>query len=213
MTAARSGATYACGETLYWIADSAEKKRSRGRGDIFAIWRRIFDRADSNGGLYTLPDFLTFAATSNDAGRALSLFLSDTGGERWQTLPDVLKPLGIELTREPTPHDANTLRHIAMWHVLNMLCTGTRGMRRETDYLRLDSGDRCGPLSGDPEVDSLNDRNLFTDMPAAYAAAQVACATGGDIVLTRTGKPGAWPVPCTKPLPDAPPRFRILRTP
>lgn len=209
----RSGVTYSCGETLYWIADVAEKRRTRGRSDIFSIWRRIFERADSNGGIYTLQNLLTFAATSVDASRAFSLFLSGTGTERWQALPDVLRPLGVELAKEELPHDA--LRHIAMWHILDMTCadTGRRGMRRETDYLKLDTDDRCGPLSSDPEVDTLNGRNLFTDMPAAYAAAQAACASSGDIVLTRTGKPVEWTLPCTKPLPSAPPKFRIVSTP
>lgn len=213
MNVPRAGANYVCGETVYWIADAAEKKRSGGRGDIFAIWRRIFDRADANGGVYSLVDFLTVSATSEDAARALSMFLSDTGGERWQTLPEVLKPIGIEIAEDKAPQDDYTLRYIAMWHILDMACTGARGMRHETDYLKLDTGDRCGPLSGDPEIDTLNGHNLYTDMPAAYAAAQSACSASGDIVLARTGKPGKWALRCTKPLAAAPPRFRIASAP
>jgi hypothetical protein len=213
ITVPRSGVTYVCGETIFWIADAAEKKRSRGHGDIFAIWRRMYDRADSAGGIYTLGDFLTSAATSDNDARALQLFLTDSGGERWQTLPEVLKPLGIELAKDPAPHDANTHRHIALWHVLTMTCTGNRGMRRMEDYIEFDTGKLCGPLSGNPVVDSLNGHNLFTDMSAAYAAAQTACATGGDLVFTRTGKPEKWVVPCTKPLAPVPPKFRIVSTP
>lgn len=209
----RSGATYACGEAIYWIADLTEKKRTKGRGGIFSVWRRMFDRADNNGGIYTFQDFLTAAATSDDAGKALALFLSDTGAARWQTLPAVLKPLGAKLTTEPPAADA--LRHIAMWHVLDMACPADhpRGMLRQTESLKLDTGERCGPLSGDPEVDSLNGHNLFTAMPAAYAAAQTACAKNGDLTFTRTGKPDTIVVPCTRPLPTAPPTFRVLEAP
>jgi hypothetical protein len=209
----RSGATYACGETIYWIADLAEKKRTKGRGDIFSVWRRMFDRADSNGGIYTFHDFLTSTATSDETGKALVLFLSDTGAERWQTLPAVLKPLGVELSTEPPTIDA--LRHIALWHVLDMACPADhpRGMLRQTESLKLATGEQCGPLSGDPEVDSLNGHNLFTAMPAAYAAAQAACAAGGDITFKRAGKSEKWTAPCTKPLPPAPPKFRIVSTP
>jgi hypothetical protein len=209
----RSGATYACGEALYWIADLAEKKRSRGRGDIFSIWRRMFERADSNGGIYTFHDFLSLTATSEDTGKALAIFLSDTGAERWQTLPAALKPLGVKLGTEPPAADA--LRHIAMWHVLDMVCAPdqSRGMMRQTDSLKLDTGDHCGPLSGDPEVDSLNGHSLFTAMPAAYAAAQTACAARGDLIFTRTGKPDKIVAPCGITLSSAPPTFRVLATP
>jgi hypothetical protein len=209
----RSGATYACGEAIYWIADLAEKKRTKGRGDIFSVWRRIFARADSNGGIYTFHDFLTSTATSDDTGKALALFLSDTGAERWQTLPAILKPLGVKLSTDPPAIDA--LRHIAMWHVLDMTCPPDhpRGMLRQTESLKLDTGEQCGPLSGDPEVDSLNGHNLFTAMPAAYAAAQIACAARGDLIFTRTGKPEKIAVPCSAPLPLAPPTFRVLAAP
>jgi hypothetical protein len=209
----RSGATYACGEVIYWIADLAEKKRSHGRGDIFSIWRRMFDRADNNGGIYTFHDFLSLTATSEDTGKALAIFLSDRGAERWQTLPTALKPLGAKLETEPPAPEA--LRHIAMWHVLDMVCTldQSRGMLLQSDHLRLDTGDHCGPLSGDPEVDSLNGHSLFTAMPAAYAAAQTACVAGGDLIFTRTSKPDKIVVLCNTRLGPAPPTFRVLATP
>jgi len=211
LTANRSSATYVCGETLFWLADAAEKTRSRGRSDVFAIWRRILDRAESNGGAYTVNDVLGFAAPSAETKKAFGLFLADQGYDRWHDLPDLVKPLGIELQAGP-PTDA-TLRAAMIFHILDLHCTGTRGMWHEDKYLKLDTGDRCGPLSGDPEVDALNGHNLYTDLQAAHAATTAACAQNADITLTRTGKPHKVTAPCTKPLPPLPPNFRILATP
>jgi hypothetical protein len=207
----RSGVTYACGETLYWIADAAEKRQSRGRGDIFSVWRRIFDEADYNGGVYTIEDVLTAAVRSNDAKDVYSLFLSQSGTERWHTLPVVLGRFGIELT--PVPMTDFALRRAMIWHFLNMTCSGSRGMLPKTDHVVLDTGNQCGPLSGDPEVDALNGHDLFTELPAAYAAARAACADGDTIVFTRQGRPEERSFPCTIPLPAAPSHFRIVRTP
>jgi hypothetical protein len=109
--------------------------------------------------------------------------------------------------------DDETLRRQTMWHLLNLHCTGTRGMWVEEGHLKLDTGDRCGPLSGDPEVDTLNGFSLYTNLPAARAAAEEACRMNGDVTLTRTGKPHKVTAACTKPLPPAPPMFRILATP
>ena len=207
----RSNATYVCGETLFWLADAAEKTRSNGRSDIFAIWRRILDKAEANGGLYTLTDIRTFAAPANDIEKAFDLFLVEEGMERWQRLPEHAKALGIALNVGPP--DDETLRGATIMHLLSLHCAGRSGMWHQDDHLKLDTGDRCGPLNGDPEVDTLNGFSLYTNLPAARAAAEEACRTSGEITLTRTGKPGKVTVACAKPLPPPPPIFRILRTP
>jgi len=207
----RSNATYVCGEALYWLADAAEKKRTRGRGDIFSIWRRIFDKAERTGGIYTLHDLLAEAVTDEDTKNAFALLLAETGSERWQTLPKIVKPLGIHLATDAP--DADTLRTIAVAHILGLSCDGQYGMWLYKGHMKLDTGDRCGPLSGDPEIDTLNGYSLYTDAPAAFAAAKTACDAGGEITFTRAGKPEKWTARCTKPLPPAPPKFRVVATP
>ncbi len=207
----RSNASYFCGETLFWLADAAEKTRTKRGGDIFAIWRRILDAAESNGGIYTPERVFAEAAPTDDIKHAFDLFLGRQGTERWSELPALARPLGIVLVAG-VPDD-ETLRRQTMWHLLNLHCTGTRGMWVEDDHLKLDTGDRCGPLSGDPEVDTLNGFSLYTNLPAARAAAEEACRTNGDVTLTRTGKPDKVTAACTKPLPPAPPKFRIVATP
>lgn len=207
----RSDATYVCGQTVFWLADAAEKRRSNGRSNVFAIWRRILENAEANGGVYG-PDYVLAAiAPDEQAKKAISLFLTESGTERWKDLPARVAPLGIKLEAGPASDDV--LRTNALFHILNQYCTGSRGMWEQTDYLRLDTGDRCGPLNGDPDVDALNGHNLFTDMPAAYTAATEACATNGDIVLTRTSSTIKVTAACKKPLDPAPPAFRISATP
>jgi hypothetical protein len=210
-TGHRSSATYVCGETLYWLADVAAKKRSKGRENIFTLWRRIFDKAESNGGIYTANDIFEHAAPTAEAKAAFAVFLADEGYERWQTLPARLKPFGVDLLAEPP--EAETQRGAMIFHLLNLYCEGTRGMWREDRYLKLDTGDRCGPLSGDPEIDTLNGHNLYSDLPAAHAALVDACKQNGDVTLTRTGKPDKVTAACTKALPPLPPNFKIRATP
>lgn len=86
-------------------------------------------------------------------------------------------------------------------------------MWREEDHMKLDTGDRCGPLSGDPEIDTLNGYSLYSDLPAAHAALKQACEQNTDVTFTRTGKPDKVTAACTKPLPPSPPNFRIVSTP
>lgn len=207
----RSNATYFCGETLFWLADAAEKTRTKGRGDIFAIWRRILDAAEANGGIYTPERVFAEAAPTDDIKHAFDVFLGREGTERWWELPARAKPLGIDLAAKPA--DDRTLRRQIIWHLLDLYCIGSRGMWTEDDHLKLDTGDRCGPLNGDPEVDTLNGFSLYANLPAARAAAEEACRTNGDITLTRTGQPQKVTAPCTKPLPPALPKFRIVATP
>lgn len=205
----RTDATYVCGETLFWLAEAAEKARSKGRGDIFAVWRRILDKAETNGGVYTLDHVLSFAAPTEDIKRAFDLILSEQGIERWAKLPALTKPLGIELTIGPP--EEQSLRHDMIAHLLNLHCgKGPRGMSREADHLKLDTGDRCGPLSGDPEVDSLNGHSLYTNPARAHAALEESCRTNASITLSRAGNPAVITVACTKPFPPQPPTFRII---
>jgi hypothetical protein len=207
----RSNATYVCGQTLYWLADAGEKRRSKGRGDIFTLWRRLLDKAEANGGTYNFNQVLAIVAPDEPAKAALSLFLVENGAERWQQLPALAAPLGIVLeSGTPTP---DSLRRLALFHILDQYCTGSRGWWTQDDYLKLDTGNRCGPLSGDPDIDSLNGYSLLTDMPKAFAAATEACAKNGDIALTRTGAPTKLVAPCTKPMPAPPPAFSIRATP
>jgi len=207
----RSGATYVCGETLFWLADIVAKKRSKGRQNIFTLWRQIFDKAENNGGIYTANEIFERAAPTTQAKEAFALFLADEGYERWQTLPARLKPFGANVQAEP-PTD-HTLRTTMIMHLLDLYCEGTRGMWYEDDHMKLDTGDRCGPLSGDAEIDTLNGHSLYTDVKAAHAALTKACEQGADVTLTRTGKPDKVTAACTKPLPPSPPNFKIVTTP
>ena len=210
-TGHRSNATYVCGETLYWLADVIAKKRSNGRKDIFTLWRQIFDKAESSGGIYTANEVFERAAPTPQAKEAFALFLADEGYERWQTLPARLKPFGVNLLAQPPTNE--TLRDAMIVHMLDLYCEGTRGMWREDDHMKLDTGDRCGPLSGDPEIDTLNGYSLYSDLPAAHAALKQACEQNTDVTFTRTGKPDKVTAACTKPLPPSPPNFRIVSTP
>jgi hypothetical protein len=201
-----SKVAYVCGDTLQWLADLGMRQKGR---DIFSLWRDMFKRAESNGGFYSSAMFRDMAErTSPSVAQAFQLVLDDVGAQRWLNLPLILKGVGMTLTTQPpTPE---RIRHSILFHLLNQVCgPGSRGFFTADDNLKLDTGDRCGPLSGDPEIDSANGHNLFTNAAAAYASVKASCETKGAVTFSRAGKPGKWSVTCTAPLPEMPPAFSV----
>lgn len=93
--------------------------------------------------------------------------------------------------------------------VLQPYCKGSFGFWTEDSWLKFDTGDRCGPFSGDQEVDSVNGHNLFTAPKAAFDAVEAACKTNGDITFSRTGTDRTWTAKCIRPLHNPPPMFRV----
>ncbi len=201
----RSNIAYPCGETIQWIADLGRQKEGK---DYFGLWREMFVRADANGGTYTPAIFRELAGRDKPAVEDAIALIVDRGGiDRWNGLPALVARLGATLETKPPTDEA--WRNATVMHVLNGVCTGSRGFWTEDGWLKLDTGDRCGPLNGDPEVDSANGRHLFTDAKAAFEAVESACKTNGDVTFSRANVSQTWTVKCNRPLSQPPPQFAI----
>jgi hypothetical protein len=205
LSQARDNEAYPCGETIHWVADLGQRQNGK---DHFALWRELFKRADANGGSYSAAMFRDLAEQSAPAVRsAISIILDHDGTGRWHELPVILGKLGAKVeTLPPTPEQ---FRNAAVMQVLKPLCEGSYGFWTEDSWLKLDTGDRCGPFSGDQEVDSVNGYNLFKEPKAAFEAVEAACKTNGDVAFSRTGVERTWTAKCARPLHHAPPNFRI----
>ena len=90
---------YPCGATLQWIADLGMRKRG---GDIFALWREVFKRAESTGGFYSAAIFREMVErTSPPVAHAFRIMLDEPGDRRWNQLPPLLAKLGVALQELP----------------------------------------------------------------------------------------------------------------
>jgi hypothetical protein len=199
----RSNVAYPCGETIQWIADLGQRKKGK---DYFDLWREMFVRADANGGTYTPAIFRELAGRDNHAVEdAMSLIIDRSGIERWNDLPTAVAKLGVALEARPPTEEA--WRNTSVMHVLEGNCGN--GFWTEDGWLKLETEDNCGPLSGKPAIDSINGHNLFTDAKGAFEAVDAACKVNGDIRFSRAGVAQTWTVKCNRPLNPPPPAFRL----
>jgi hypothetical protein len=205
LAAVRSPANYPCGEVVQWLADLGQRAKSK---DSFALWRELFDQAEENGGNYTAAMFREIAARDAPAvGEALALIIDRAGLERWAELPKLVAKLGVRL--KTAPPSAEARRDAAVMHVLQGVCDGQHGYWREDGWLKFDTGERCGPLSGDPEIDSANGHNLLTDAAGAATAIEDACAANAAVTFGRAGQAATWTATCSGVVRALPPSFRI----
>ena len=126
---------------------------------------------------------------------------------RWNKLPAILATLGTKLEIAPYPPDK--MRNAIVLHLLKLACApGLISKNNYTDHFRLNTDDRCGSLASNPEVDSVNGHNLFTDTQAAFASVTKDCEAGAEVTLSRSGQADVRTMSCTKPL-QQPPTFKL----
>lgn len=166
----RSGsAVYDCGVVIQWIADLETRQASEGRRDIFDLWKTMLDAGRAGDG-YGVTDFR--ALLRSDSG--LSVLLDGQGVDRWPGIEARLTALGVVLKDQPGQDD---YRQAALFHLNDQNCTGGgTGFYRNPEGIRLDTGDRCGVLSGDPLLASIEDHDPRGDAEAMFFAVQNRCA-------------------------------------
>ena len=165
----RSGsAVYDCGVVIQWIADLETRQASDGGRDIFDLWKTVLD-AGRNGDGYGAADFR--ALLPRDSG--VSILLDGPGADRWSGLETRLAALGVTLEEQPGRDD---YRQAALFHLNDQNCTGGgTGFYRNPEGIRLDTGDRCGVLSGAPLLASIEDHDPNADAEAMFFAVQARC--------------------------------------
>lgn len=189
---------YDCGAVAHWLVD-IENGPSKG---AWGVWRGILTAR----GDYSVRDFI--AAANADSSIALTA-LFHGGDDVRTTILHALKDHAEEADSPPTGWAT-----AAAWPLLESNCKGQMGIMTSDDgRWILDTGDRCGPISGDPELLGIGD-DLFTDAGArAYKAVEAACTVGGEITVAVqvSGERRQVSVPCTRPASPPPVNYRVLQ--
>jgi len=106
---------------------------------------------------------------------AIAVLMDGRGAERWAEMEARLTALGVTFEDKPGPED---YRRAALWHVARQHCTGSLGFFENTDGLQLDTGERCGVLSGSPKIAAVEDHDPMAEAAAMLHAVQARCAAG-----------------------------------
>lgn len=202
----RGGDTpYACGVVLQWAWDAGLRATSGGKRDVLSLWKDVIAEALRGNGEYSVAS--TVRHVPREAAKAADVLLNTTGADRWTVFADALRGYGAVLT---TARLADEDRAVALMHILGQYCNGQRGFYTRATHLQLDTGDRCGPLNGDKEIDAVAGHNVLTDVSAMYDRIQEICAAGGVIEFSRN-KAVVVSAPCTKPLKAPTMYLRVTR--
>lgn len=188
----KSGSSvYNCGVVVQWIADLETRRASGGTRDVFDLWKTLLDAGRAGDG-YGVTDFRALLQPDS----AVGVLMDGPGAVRWAGIEARLAALGVRIENRPAPSDYQTA---ALWHVAEGLCTGSIGYYTNEDGIRLDTGDRCGVLSGDPKIASVEALDPMTESEAMFRATQARCAESLPVRYeTREGR--VIEAPCDRPL-------------
>lgn len=190
---------YDCGVTVMWLLDH-RLRQSHGSGGVSDLWREVFKR-DSEG--YTLASVReAYGAIAGDSsGFDLATSWLINGSDDPGALVEVLRENGVAVARNPRSDSyVGRVRESLIMPLLESVCsTGPLGYSTFDAWLVLDTGDRCGVLSENPAVSSIEDKSLFNDeLPNAATSMIVKCKLGRSVALgLQNGK--RILVPCSKP--------------
>lgn len=200
-TVAAESTRYDCGTVVQWLVDVA----TADQGGVWRVWRPLL--VSKNG--YSVSDFLALAAPSG-VNAGLSALLEggpDVRGEVVASLAD-----HVQLA-QPTP---SAWAVAAIWPLLETSCTGQRGvMTTEDGRWVLDTGNRCGALSGDPELLGVRENRFADAGRKAFDAVAAACDAKEEVeAILKFGGEIRWvPVRCASPIKRPAPAYEVLVLP
>lgn len=207
----RGSAPYNCGVLVYWLLDGAPA--TQGTGDrLRDVWSSVTESFAAANPEYGVADLLS-AAGSIGAVEAQALFellVQGPGGSDWQDLDRLLSELGVLVTYEYDDAWDARARSAVVDHILSLQCMpGRMGFWTFEDHIRLDTGDRCGPLSGDPFVDRINELSVFGDMQTVFDSVEAACSNGEAVQFEIFDSSESLTVECAAPIRKLPPSARL----
>lgn len=164
-----SGTIYNCGVLIQWLADLEVRRSSGGRRDIFDLWKAMLDAGRAGDG-YGAEDFLDRLSQES----SVNLLLDGSQTDRWSDIEARLAALGVTLRNDPGRSD---YRRAALSHLNGQNCAeDASGFSNTSDGIRLDTGDKCGVLSGAPVLTSVEEFDPWADANAMFFAVQTRCA-------------------------------------
>lgn len=196
---------YDCGTVTQWLADL----QTQSKGGLFAIWREMLSRS----GGYGVSDFRAAIAQLPSPGATGQAALLDGGSD---IRGKVLAALNILDARVELKDPGRAAwAGAALWPLLESSCSGQMGIRTEDDRSFLDTGARCGALSGDLEAVSIDGYRFDASGEAAFRAVEAACATYGavSVGLVDENVTREVRVTCNRPSKAPAPAYLIARFP
>ena len=201
-TMLRGSSPYDCGVLVYWLLDGAPYAQGAG-GRLRRVWSAVMERLTAANFEFAVADLLaaTGATGAVHAPQLVELLIQGPSGSDWQDRDRLLSELGVRVTYEyDDAWDART-RSAIVDHMLDLQCLpGSKGFWTFEDHIRLDTGDRCGALSGDPRIDKINGLSIFGDMRAVFDGVEAACRDGESVQFGVFESSESLTVECTAPI-------------
>ena len=203
----RGDPPYDCGVLAYWLADGAPASLESA-DQLRAVWTSAVENLDGEDAGYDVGDLLAgLDRTGRTVEQLLLMTLIDgPDGTRWQDRDQLLSRIGVRVSYEfDGAWEARVLSAV-IHHILSLYCTpGRMGFTRFADHVELDTEDRCGPLSGDPLVDTINSLGIFDEIRAVYDSVVRACQLGQSVQFGLFETSGKLTVECAEPIDALPP--------
>ena len=168
---------YNCGVLVYWLLDDAPD--AMGAGDrLREVWSSVAETFPTTNAEYRVANLLAAGGATGavEAQQLLEILIEGPSGSGWQERDRLLSELGVRVTYAYDDAWEARARATVVNHILRSQCIpGRIGFWIFEDHIRLDTGDRCGPLSGDPLIDRINGLAIFGGMQAVFDSVEAAC--------------------------------------
>ena len=128
------------------------------------VWSSVAETFTADNAAYGVANLLAAGGATGaiEAQQLLEILIEGPGGSDWQDRDRLLSELGVRVTYDYGDAWEARARAAIVNHILRLQCTpGRIGFWTFEDHIRLDTGDRCGTLSGDPLVDRINGLSIF----------------------------------------------------
>lgn len=208
----RGDAPYSCGLLAFWIVDGASAPRWAG-ARLRRVWSSLVAEIDGAGRVYGVDELL-LALEANGRWDERDLLLTLIAGPadaRWQDRDSMFRRLAVSVTYEYNEAWTGLARTAVIQHVLDLHCErGRRGFWTWRDHVQLDTGDRCGPLSGDPRIERVQGFSVLHEVRDVLASVRDACGNGGEIEFAVYESSERVKVNCRRAMPAVPP-LAVLR--
>ncbi len=198
---------YNCGTLVYWLLDGAPVAQGAGER-LRAVWSSVVERFADTDPEYRVVGLIAAAAAANavEVQQLIELLIEGPDGREWQDRDRLLTGLGINVTYDYDDAWDARARAALVDQMLRLHCTAPPiGFWTFEDHLRLDTGDRCGPLSGDPLIDRINGLAIFGGMQAVMESVERACSSGESVQLGIFESPESLAVECPESIHELPP--------
>ena len=135
----------------------------------------------------------------------LAALIEGPQGNLWANLDLMFSQLEITVAYEYNDEWVELARSFVLHQLLAMHCeSGRIGFWTYDDHIQLDTDERCGPLSGNPKVDTLQGFDIFHEMRNAYESALGACRIGDPAQFGVFGSSEKLEVNCERPIAEVP---------